>query len=249
MRLRKGGIAIAAALLVTLAVTATASAHVVKQFGTYSVAIGWLHEPTYVGVTNSVQVIVKDAAGKPIDDLQAGDLTVVISTAGQQTAALPLQPSFDPDTGLGTPGEYTASIIPTQVGDYTFHLAGSIHGQAVDETVTSSDTTFDSVAAGTEVQFPVKLPALNDLSTLIGRVDGRVTTATTDATQAQQAATQAQQAAGSAGATANEARQAADASSADASRALLVGVLVGGLGVLLGLAGLVVGLRLSRRLA
>jgi hypothetical protein len=228
MRLRVGGTAIGAAFMLALVISSTASAHVVKQFGTYSVAMGWLHEPTYVGVENSVQVIVKDGAGNPVNDLQPGDLQVVVSTASQQTAAIPLQPSFDPDTGLGTPGEYTASLIPTQVGDYTFYLTGSIHGQAVDETATSSDQTFNSVTAGTDVQFPVKLPALGDLSTLIQRVDGRATTANTTATQAQQTAGQA---------------------SSDASRALTVGVLVGGLGVLLGLAGLIVGLRASRRRA
>jgi hypothetical protein len=233
MRFRVGGTAIGAAFMVALVVSSTASAHVVQQFGTYGVAMGWLHEPTYVGVENSVQVIVKDAAGKPVNDLQPGDLQVVVSTAGQQTAAFPLQPSFDPDTGLGTPGEYTASLIPTQVGDYTFHLTGSVPGQAVDETATSSDQTFNSVTAGTDVQFPVKLPALGDLSTLIQRVDGRATTANTTATQAQQAVVTAQQAAG----------QASD----NANRALLAGVLVGGLGVLLGLAGLIVGLRASRR--
>ena len=240
MRFRVGGTAIGAAIILALAVSSTVSAHVVKQFGSYSVAMGWLHEPTYVGVENSVQIIVKDVAGTPVNDLQPGDLQVVVSTAGQQTAALPLQPSFDPDTGLGTPGEYTASIIPTQVGDYTFHLSGSIHGQAVDETVTSSDQTFNSVTAGTDVQFPLKLPALGDLSTLIGRVDGRAATANTAATQAQQAAMLAQK-------TVTQAQQAASQASDNANRALLAGILVGGLGVLLGLAGLIVGLRASRR--
>ena len=235
MRFRVGGTAIGAALILAMVISATASAHVVKQFGTYSVAMGWLHEPTYVGVENAVQVIVKDAAAQTVNDLAPGDLEVVVSTAGQQTAALPLQPSFDPDTGLGTPGEYTASLIPTLVGDYTFHLSGSIHGQAVDETATSSDQTFNSVTAGTDVQFPDKLPALGDLSTLIQRVDGRVTTAETAAALAQQAATNAQQ----------EASQA----SRDAGRALLLGIVVGGLGVLLGLACLIVGLLASRRRA
>jgi hypothetical protein len=233
MRLRAVGAAFGAALLLALASSSIASAHVVKQFGSYSVAMGWLHEPTYVGVENAVQVIAKDGSGNPVNDLQPGDLQVVVSTAGQQTAALPLQPSFDPDTGLGTPGEYTASLIPTQVGDYTFHISGSIHGQAVDETATSSDQTFDSVTAGTDVQFPVKLPALGDLSTLIQRVDGRVAAEQTSAAQGQQAVTEAQHAAS----------QASD----NANRALLVGVLVGGLGVLLGLAGLIIGIRVSRR--
>jgi hypothetical protein len=226
MRLRAAGISFGAALLLSLVVSSAVSAHVVKQFGTYSVAMGWLHEPTYVGVENAVQVIVKDGGGNPVNDLAPGDLKVVVSTAGQQTAALPLQPSFDPDTGLGTPGEYTASLIPTEVGDYTFHLTGSIHGTAVDETSTSSDQTFDSVTAGTDVQFPVKEPGIGDVSTLVQRVDGRATSAQSAASAAQQAATNA----------AN-----------DASRALIVGSAVGGLGVLLGLAGLFVGLRASRR--
>jgi hypothetical protein len=236
VRLRTGGAAFGAALLFTLVVASTASAHVVKPFGTYSVAMGWLHEPTYVGIENAVQVVVKDQNGKPVADLESGDLQVVISAAGQQTAALPLEPSYDDDTGLGTPGEYDAVVIPTQVGDYTFHLTGSIHGTAVDESVTSSDQTFDSVTAGTDEQFPVKLPALSDLSTLIGRVDGRATGANTAATQAQQAARTAS-------------TDAAQAKSA-ASRAMLVGAVVGGLGVVLGLAGLLVGLfavRTSRR--
>jgi hypothetical protein len=229
MRFRfRFGVAFGVALMLALILASTASAHVVKQFGTDSVAMGWLHEPTYAGIENAVQVVVKDAAGQPVDDLQPGDLTVVVSTAGQQTAALPLQPSFDPDTGLGTPGEYDAVLTPTEVGDYTFHLAGSIHGQTVDETATSSDQTFDPVTAGTAVQFPVKLPAVGDLSTLIQRVDGRATSANTAAVAAQQAASTA---------------------SDDARFALIAGLSVGGLGVLLGLAGLIFGLRATRRRA
>jgi hypothetical protein len=247
MKMRDGGAAIVAALLLTLALVSVASAHVVKQFGPYSVAMGWLHEPTYVGVENAVQVLAKDAKGAPVNDLQPGDLSVVISAAGQNSAVLPLQPSFDPDTGLGTPGEYTASIIPTQVGDYTFHLIGSIHGTAVDETVASSDQTFNSVVTGADVQFPVKLPALGDLSTLIQRVDGRVTAAGTTAAQAQQDATQARQGAIQAEQDAGLAQQAAAKSSDDAGRTLLVGVLVGTLGMVFGLAGLAVALRATRR--
>jgi len=229
MRPRIGGAAIGFALVLWLVTVSVASAHVVKQFGSYSVAMGWLHEPTYVGVENAVQVVVKDSSGNPVNDLDSGDLKVVVSAAGQQTAALPLDPSFDPDTGLGTPGEYDAPLIPTQVGDYTFHLTGSIHGQAVDETATSSDQTFDSVDNGTDIQFPVKLPAIGDVSALAQRVDTRATTAESDARQAQSAASDANDA---------------------ANRALIVGYVVGGAGVVFGLAGLLMGLaglRAARR--
>ncbi len=228
MRIRAFGVAVGAALVLSLSTAAVATAHVVKNFGPYSVALGWMTEPTYVGSPNAVVAIVKDKDGKAVNDLASGDLKVVVSAAGQSTAALPLNPSYDPDTGLGTPGQYAASLTPTEVGDYTFHLSGSIHGQAVDETATSSDQTFNSVTSGSDVQFPVKEPALGDVAALAQRVDTRAASAQTAATSAQDAANRA---------------------SDHANRALLVGVVVGGLGVLIGLAGLAVALRASRRRA
>jgi hypothetical protein len=143
----------------------------------------------------------KTRSGKPVNDLQPGDLQVVVSTAGQQTAALPLQPSFDPDTGLGTPGEYTASLIPTQVGDYTFHLSGSIHGQAVDETATIIRPDVQQRHGRHRRPVPGQAPGAGRSSTLIERVDGRPRPPTRPRRRHSKAATQAQQAvaAGAAG--------------------------------------------------
>jgi hypothetical protein len=208
-----------AAILAILGAGVTA-AHVVKPFGPYTIALGWLHEPAYVGVDNAVQVIIKDASGNPVDDVPAADLGVTVTAGGQTSAVLPLNASHDPDTGLGTPGEYTAHVIPTVPGDWTFHLAGTVHGTAVDETVTSSDTTFDAVQDQTEAQFPAKIPSTTDLAAKVDRQDARIVAAQ---------------------AAANEASDAA-------SRALLVGVILGGLGVVLGTTGVVLALR-ARRVA
>jgi hypothetical protein len=202
----------ALAAIVVIAAAGTASAHVVQAFGSYSVAIGWLHEPTYVGVQNAVQVVVRDSSGDPVADIGSDALTVVVSAAGKDTAALPLLPSFDDETGLGTPGEYLAAIIPTAPGDFTFHLVGTIGDQAVDQSFTSSETTFDAVVGAGDAEFPVEVPALPDLATKLDQVDARVATARDDA-----------------------------------GRALLVGGLLGGLGVVVGLAGVVIGLRAGRR--
>ena len=57
--------AVAAASLLANLVAGTAEAHVVKSFGSYSVALGWAHEPTYVGAANAVQAIVKDTVERP----------------------------------------------------------------------------------------------------------------------------------------------------------------------------------------
>ena len=209
-----------AVLAIGLASVATpVAAHIVKQVGPYTAAIGWVREPTYVGQLNAVQVVIKDAKGNPVSDLRADDLKVVVSTAGQQSDPLSLAPTFDEDTGLGIPGGYEAPLIPTALGDYTFQVTGTIHSTKIDETATSSDTTFDSVVDPAAVQFPNKLPAIGDLATKIDRVDARV--------QAQASA-------------------ASDASSS-ADTAFFVGLTAGGAGVLIGLAALALAVLAARR--
>src|SRR5205807_2284822 len=160
----------------TLALTAvsTASAHVIQQFGAYSIAIGWLHEPTFASQQNAVQTLVKDAKGNPVDDLAGGDLKVQIVFGSQMSDTMPLNPTFDPDTGLGARGEYDATFTPTAPGDYTFHLTGNVHGTNVDQSFTSSDKTFDTVKDPTTIQFPAKVPAAADLSARIDRITPRL---------------------------------------------------------------------------
>ena len=81
-----------------------AQAHVLKDFGPYSVALGWVQEPTYVGQLNAVQVVVKDASGKAVVDIGDGDLKVVVSVGGQNRRRSICCNKYDPDTGLGVPG-------------------------------------------------------------------------------------------------------------------------------------------------
>ena len=240
MRLRAAGISLGAALLLSLVVSSAVSAHVVKQFGTYSVAMGWLDEPTYVGVENAVQVIVKDAKGAPVTDIPDGDLSVVVSVSGQTSSALSLGNAFDSDTGLGIPGDYEAPIAPTVPGDYTFHLTGAIHGTTVDETATSSDATFNSVVDSSTVDFPTKLPSISDIVTRLDRIDARTSAApAASAAPGQDAAAAAQ----SAKSAADAASAAAAAAQSDASTALQVGVLVGAIGIVLGAVALFLAVR------
>jgi len=208
-----------AVMAIGLASVATpVAAHIVKQVGPYTVALGWVREPTYVGQLNAVQVVIRDAKGNPVSDLTADDLKVVVSTAGQQSDPMSLAPTFDEDTGLGIPGDYEAPMIPTAPGDYTFHVTGTIHNTKIDETATSSDTTFDSVVDASAVQFPNKLPPVGDLATRLERVDARV--------QSQISA-------------ANDAKSSAQG-------ALVVGIAVGGAGVLIGLVGLALAIMAKR---
>jgi hypothetical protein len=199
-------------------VTTPVAAHIVKQVGPYTVAVGWVREPAYVALLIAFQTVIKDAKGNPVSDLSADDLKVVVSTAGQQSDPMSLAPTFDEDTGLGIPGDYEAPMIPTAPGDYTFHVTGTIHSTKIDETATSSDTTFDSVVDPSAVQFPNKLPAVGDIATRLERVDARA--------QRQISA-------------ANDAKSSAQG-------ALVVGIAVGGAGVLIGLVGLALAIMARR---
>ena len=176
-RTRRVGAAVPVAIAAAALLVGIAQAHVLKDFGPYTVALGWVHEPTYVGQLNAVQAVVTDNRGKPVTDLAAGDLKVVVSVSGQDSASLDLEPTYDEDTGLGTPGDYEAPLIPTAPGDYTFHLTGKIHDTAVDETATSSDSTFDSAVDDTGDPVPGEGPSLTEVTTRLDRLDARVTAA------------------------------------------------------------------------
>jgi hypothetical protein len=137
-----------------------ASAHVLKTVGPYHLLIGFGDEPTYAGAQNSVFLLLTNAkTGAPVVDEGFGDTLRVQVRFGTQRKLLPLVPSFDPDSGQGTRGVYNAFFIPTVPGDYTFHFFGTIRGQKVNLTVTSSPTTFDSAHDPAAIQFPQQAPS------------------------------------------------------------------------------------------
>jgi hypothetical protein len=146
--------------LFVAATAAPASAHILKTAGPYHLLIGFGSEPAYVGAQNSVFLLLTSAkTGAPIVDEGLGDTLKVTVGFGTQHKQLPLESSYDPDSGQGTRGVYNAYFIPTAPGDYTFHLFGRIHGQKVNITVTSSPTTFDSAHDPAAIEFPQQAPS------------------------------------------------------------------------------------------
>jgi len=211
-----------------LAGPASIAAHDEIEVGTYHLVVGWGVEPALVGEPNVIEILVRDHDEKPVVDLGPDGLSVVVSTGGQDSQALVLTPAFDVEEGFGTPGEYSADLIPTAPGDYTFHLTGAIQAQAVDISVTSGDETFSPVQGAGDLEFPVKQPTLTEVETRLDRIDGRL-----DALQS---------AIPQSGAIA-AASDAAAAAQAAASQAMLMGILVGGLGVLVGVVAIVLARR------
>jgi hypothetical protein len=166
----------AAATAVALVTVVPASAHEVRTVGAYEFTVGWLHEPAYADEQNAVQFILKDSKGNPVDNL--GDtLKVEVIYQTQKMPALSLTATWDPDTGLGMHGEYLASLIPTRAGNYTFHFTGAVNGQAIDQSFTSSPTTFDAVKEPAAVEFPAQDPTRGQISQKLDRIDPRIAAA------------------------------------------------------------------------
>ena len=197
-----------------------ASAHVLETVGPYHLLIGFGNEPTYAGAQNSVFLLLTDAkTGAPIVDEGLGDTLKVTVGFGTQTKQLPLESSFDPDSGQGTKGVYNAYFIPTAPGDYTFHFSGTIHTTKVNITVKSSPTTFDSAHDPVGIQFPQQAPSNLQLAQRLDAQSARLSAAV----------------------------QAADAKASSASAALAVGIaglVVGAVG--LGVGGLALARSRSR---
>ena len=83
---------------------------------------------------------------------------------GSQTMPFALEPTFDPNTGLGTPGDYRAWLFPTAPGNYTFRFTGKIGAQSIDQSFTSGPTTFGTVEDPAGVEFPLRVPSNVELS-------------------------------------------------------------------------------------
>jgi hypothetical protein len=224
MRIRAKLAAAAILAVATLMlIPGVASAHEEKEVGPYAMAVGFGTEPgTYAGQPNSVQLLLsKDE--EPVTDL--GDtLTVTVEFGDQTSDPMTLEPFFEIGE-FGTPGDYRAFFVPTQPGDYTFHITGTIHGTKVNESFTSGPKTFatvEDIAGATfpKVDYPTNADLASRIQTESDRTLSALTAATTAGTDAQAAATSAKDAADS------------------AKTVGIIGIVVGAIGLIVGAVAL-----------
>lgn len=222
-------VALAAGVVLALG-AAPANAHQHRMVGGIETTVGWLDEPSYAGFKNGVSFRAErpaaggdqDAPGTPV----AGATLKVEITFGGPTGTEKIGP-LDLEPAFGDPGHYETTLIPTRPGTYTFRITGKLAGRNFDQTYTSGDAgknaqsegTFDDINEPAEIKFPVKDPSNGDLSDRVGRLDGRLVSAQKTLKD--------------------------DADSA--STMGLIALIVGGLGLLIGIAGFVRGR--SRRTA
>ena len=137
-------------LAVVLALFATVSAHEGREVGDgkYEIVFGWRVEPAYTNLLNGpeLEITTHGTDEQPVEGLDES-LQLEVSYGGR-SKVLKLRAVYN------SPGNYTADLIPTQPGDYSFHLTGKIGDVTVDEVFDSSKGEFSSVNPITDIQFP-----------------------------------------------------------------------------------------------
>jgi hypothetical protein len=196
--------------LILMALGATAvSAHEVVEVGPLQLVVGFGEEPAYTGQPNSVQVILT-RDGEAVSDVRGLEVEV---SFGDAATTFPLEESFE------TPGDFRAPFIPSQPGDYTFHVRGRAGGERIDEELTSGPSTFSPVQEAAAAAFPpVEAPSNDDLAVRIETEASRM-------------------------AAVERAAEAARAAASDARSTALIGVVVGAIGIIAAIGALVVARR------
>jgi len=142
----------------------TAAAHERRMVGPYQFVVGWLNEPAYVGLMNSLDLRISDTRVTPAKAVEGLEktLTVDLQTGGLGSLPLTVTARF------GTPGAYNGYVMPTATGTYTFTIKGKIDTLDVNEKFESGPGRFGDIESTTALQYPNKVPAADDLTKRLG---------------------------------------------------------------------------------
>jgi hypothetical protein len=139
--------------------TNIALGHERRTVGPYTFVVGWLNEPAYVNLLNSLDLTVTETSGgKAVEGLEK-TLKADLAFGGSST----LQPLIVA-ARFGLAGHYSGYVLPTKVGDYTFHITGTVGTMNVDEKFESGPGRFGSIESTDPLQYPQKLTSNADLA-------------------------------------------------------------------------------------
>lgn len=143
----------------------SAGAHETREVeDEFEFVVGFTNEPAYVNEMNGLELRISYLNGgeEQTDDDQNEDqdgseaspvegahqtLEAQIQFAGE-TRDLELREVWD------EPGAYTADVIPTETGAYSFQIMGEIDGTEINETFTAGPDTFSEIEPRTALEFP-----------------------------------------------------------------------------------------------
>jgi hypothetical protein len=148
----------------------TAAAHERRTVGPYQFVVGWLNEPAYVGLMNSLDLRVTDTRVTPAKNVEGLEktLTVDLRTGGLGPLPLTIAARF------GTPGAYNGYVMPTATGTYVFHIKGKVETLDIDEMFESGPSRFGDIESTTALQYPNKVPAADDLNKRLSDIQSSI---------------------------------------------------------------------------
>lgn len=169
-------LSIAAGLAVVVisfsALATPAAAHERRAVGAYTFVVGWLSEPSYIGLLNGLDLTVTETATtKPVEGLEKTLKAEIITGGGAASRPLTLASRF------GQPGKYQGQVVPTKTGDYTFHITGTVGTQTIDERFESGPGRFGGIEPIAALQFPNAVPSEADLSAKLDDVNTKLSVA------------------------------------------------------------------------
>ncbi len=142
----------------------TAAAHERRMVGPYQFVVGWLNEPAYVGLMNSLDLRISDTRVTPAKAVEGLEKTLTVDLQTGGLAPLPLAVT----ARFGTPGAYNGYAMPTATGTYLFTIKGKIDTLDVNEKFESGPGRFGDIESTNALQYPNKVPAADDLNKRLG---------------------------------------------------------------------------------
>jgi hypothetical protein len=164
--------ALSVAMLVSILVAGSLSAHEQSGVGEYTFVVGFIHEPAIVEEPNGLDLRVSRGAGDNAELIEGLENTLNAEILfGDQRLPLQLRARY------GQPGAYTADIIPTEMGTYSFRIYGDIEGTQVDETFVGGPDTFSEVAGKNAMSFPNQVGTVGSVQSMASDASDTASTA------------------------------------------------------------------------
>ena len=106
-------------------------AHEEADFGDIKIVAGWVNEPPLANQLNGIVLMISQVSnGQPVNNALAQlDITL---QKGAESIPLNFQPTEEA-------GSYTATILPTQTGQYAIVMRGTVAGQAINGQIEIED--------------------------------------------------------------------------------------------------------------
>lgn len=161
-------------LALALVFPARAFAHERRAVAGYDFVVGWFVEPAIEGEKNGLDLRITKG-GQNVEGAEKTLKFEVTHIQSKATKSYPVRAVF------GSPGRYTADLVPTIPGQYRFRISGTISGTAIDATFESGPGTFGNIEPVKELMFPVAVAQPRE-------IEGAVRGAADDAESAMNAA-------------------------------------------------------------